>query len=639
MTDAIAARDAIAALQGHEAWAIIRRSTRAGDRDTVGVLGGRRSEVASILDIPLSEGPPADGRQCDRLVAVPFRQVTERGFDAHDDGTPLVVVEVESELEYPVAEVIEAIDEVAVDFVDRGGFEGDDDAYAKVVEAIIEDEIGQGEGANLVIGRHYRATVADWGPDKALAVFRRLLERERGAYWTYCFFTGDRYLIGASPERHVSVHGGDVRMNPISGTFRVRPPAGDDRPLDTRLREFLRDEKEIYELFMVVDEELKMMCDICTEGGQVLGPFLKPMTHLIHTEYLLAGRTSRDVREVLRDTMFAATVTGSPVENACRLIKRYEAEGRGYYGAALALFGRDPDGEPVIDSPIVIRTADVAPDGRLRVTAGATLVRDSDPAYEVAETHAKAGGILSAFGLVPQAPAPDVDLAEVVADEDVLIELNSRNRRLSTFWLDDQAGAPPDPRLAGKSVVILDGEDNFVNMLRHLLGRLGMTSEVIRHERYRPGCLDGFDLVIVGPGPGDPREGDLPKVARFREAISALLAAERPFLAVCLGHQTLCHLLGIPLAYKDIVFQGTQSPVTLGGRTERVGFYNTFVGRVGDGADELPTGVSVETDPDTGDINALTGPHYRGLQFHAESILTQRGYDLVHDLVVDLLLT
>jgi len=635
---ATSARDAIAALQGHQAWAIIRRSTRAGDRDTVGVLGGRRSEVASILDIPLEDGPPPEGRQCDRLVAVPFRQVDERGFEAHDDGTPLVVVEVESEREFSVADVVAAIDEVAVEFVDRGGFETDDDAYAKVVEAIIEDEIGQGEGANLVIGRHYRATVADWDHTKALAVLRRLLERERGAYWTYCFFTGDRYLIGASPERHVSVHGGDVRMNPISGTFRVRPPAGDERPLETRLREFLRDEKEIYELFMVVDEELKMMCDICNEGGQVLGPFLKPMTHLIHTEYLLAGRTNRDVREVLRDTMYAATVTGSPVENACRLIKQYESEGRGYYGAALALFGRDPDGEPVIDSPIVIRTADVDTDGRLKVTAGATLVRDSDPAYEVAETHAKAGGILSAFGLVPQAPAPDVDLTQVVADEDVLIELNSRNRRLSSFWLDDQAGAPPDPRLAGRSVVILDGEDNFVNMLRHVLGRLGMTSEVIRHEDYRPGCLDGFDLVIVGPGPGDPREDDNPKMARLREAVAALLADRRRFLAVCLGHQALCHQLGIPLAYKDIVFQGTQSPVSMGGRTERVGFYNTFVGRVTDGDLPLPDGVSVDTDPVTGDVNALTGPHYRGLQFHAESILTQRGYDLLHDLVVGLLL-
>ncbi|NYI99311.1 phenazine biosynthesis protein phzE [Nocardioides thalensis] len=630
------ARDAIAAIQGHEAWAIIRRSTRAKDRDTVGVLGGRRWVADSITDIPLEQGPPAEGRQCDRLVAVPFRQVAERGFQAHDDGTPLVVVDVETELEYSVADVIDAIDDTGIDFADRGGFDVGDDDYAKIVEKIIKDEIGQGEGANLVVGRHYRAVVADWSAEKALTVFRRLLERERGAYWTFLFFTGDRYLVGASPERHVSVHGGDVRMNPISGTFRVRPPEGDDRGVQPRLMEFLRDQKEIYELFMVVDEELKMMCDICNEGGQVLGPFLKPMTHLIHTEYLLAGRTNRDVREVLRDTMYAATVTGSPVENACRLIKEYEPEGRGYYGAALAIFGRDADGEPVVDSPIVIRTADVDLEGRLKVTAGATLVRDSDPAYEVAETHAKAGGILSAFGLVPPAPEHGVDLAELVADEDVLIALNSRNRRLSGFWLDDQAGTPPDPRLAGKSVVILDNADDFVNMLRHLLARMGMTTSVVRHEDYAPGSLDGHDLVIVGPGPGDPRDGDDAKVATVRTAVDELLAAERPFLAVCLGHQTLCQRLGIPLSYKDIVFQGTQSEVTVNGRRERVGFYNTFVGRADDA--DLPAGVSVEADPQSGDVNALAGPHYRGVQFHAESVLTEHGFDIVHDLVCAILL-
>ena len=78
-----------------------------------------------------------------------------------------------------------------------------------------------------MVGRHYRAQLRDWDAAKALTVLRRLLTSERGAYWTYCFWTGDRFLIGASPERHVSVHGGDVRMNPISGTFRLRgrPPA------------------------------------------------------------------------------------------------------------------------------------------------------------------------------------------------------------------------------------------------------------------------------------------------------------------------------------------------------------------------------------------------------------------------------
>ena len=637
MTATTPAREAIEALQGHEAWAIIRRSTRAGDRDTVGLIGGRRSVVESLLDVPLEEGIPADGHIADRLLAIPFRQVRERGFEAHDDGTPLVVVDIESEREFSVAEVLDAIDDTGIDFADRGGFDTEDDDYAVLVKAIIDDEIGQGEGANLVVGRNYRATVADWDAAKALTVFRRLLERERGAYWTYVFFTGDRYLIGASPERHVSIHGGDVRMNPISGTFRI-PSGGDTK---AQLLDFLHDEKEIYELFMVVDEELKMMCDICNEGGQVLGPFLKPMSRLVHTEYLLAGRTSRDPREVLRDTMYAATVTGSPVENACRLIKAYEHEGRGYYGAALAILGRDASGGPVVDSPIVIRTADVDLAGNLRVTAGATLVRDSDPAYEVAETHAKAGGILSAFGLVPAAPVPSANVAELVLDEDVLLALNARNQRLSRFWLTDQGGSPPDPRLAGKSVVILDGEDDFVNMLRHVLGVLGLTSEVVRHEEYVAGCLDGFDLVIVGPGPGDPRDDTDPKMARLREAVGALLASGRPFLAVCLGHQALCHQLGIPLAYKDIVFQGTQSPVQIDGRIERVGFYNTFVGRVAAGdavPDELPAGVSVEADGATGDIHLVRGPHYCGIQFHAESILTERGYDLLHEIVSGLLL-
>ena len=99
MTDTSTARDAIAALQGHEAWAIIRRSTRAGDRDTVGLIGGTRSVVESVLDVPLEEGVPEAGHIADRLLAVPFRQVSERGFEAHDDGTPLVVVDVETELD------------------------------------------------------------------------------------------------------------------------------------------------------------------------------------------------------------------------------------------------------------------------------------------------------------------------------------------------------------------------------------------------------------------------------------------------------------------------------------------------------------------------------------------------------------
>ncbi|CAM3503657.1 anthranilate synthase family protein [Nocardioides zeicaulis] len=630
MTETAPVADLLEQIQGHGAWAVIRRKAS----PTAGLVGGTPSEVASLLDIPLETGAPEPGRSADRLVAVPFRQVSERGFAAIDDGTPLTVVDIEAEHEVLVDDLLAALPDVPVEFAERGGFATSDEDYAEVVEAIIRDEIGQGEGANLVIGRHYRAVVADWDATRALTVLRRLLERERGAYWTFCFFTGERFLIGASPERHVSVRSGDVRMNPISGTFRVGGLSEDE--LKAGLLEFLADEKEVFELFMVVDEELKMMCDICQEGGQVLGPFLKPMTHLIHTEYLLAGRSDRDHREILRDTMFAATVTGAPVENACRLIADYEPEGRGYYGAALALFGRSPDGTPTMDSPILIRTADVSTSGELKVTAGATLVRDSDAAYEVAETRAKAGGILSAFGLAPAAATDGAGIAELARDEDVVLALGSRNQRLSRFWLTDQAGEPADPALSGRSAVILHGEDDFVNMLVHVLGSFGMTARVVRHEDYATGAFDGADLVIVGPGPGDPREGEHPKIAAFRRAVDDLLGSGQPFLAVCLGHQTLCQRLGLDLAYKDVVFQGTQSPVRLDGRTERVGFYNTFVGRVPAGL-ELPDGVRVDADEATGDIHAISGPGFRGIQFHAESILTENGYDLLHAAVRDLL--
>lgn len=627
------AQAALEQVTGREAWAVIRIR----DSATVTLVGGPLVATEKLADIPIGEGAPEPGRRFDSLAAVPFRQVAERGFDVHDDGTPLAVVQITDEFEIPLAELVAALPDESIDFADRGGFETDDDAYAAVVEQIIAEEIGNGEGANLVVGRHYRAQLDDWdaetGAAKALTVLRRLLENERGAYWTYCFWTGDRFLIGASPERHVSVQNGDVRMNPISGTFRLRGLEPSERK--AKLLDFLADEKEIYELFMVVDEELKMMCDICHEGGQVLGPFLKPMTHLVHTEYLLAGRTHRDVRDVLRDSMFAATVTGAPVENACKLIKRYEAEGRGYYAGALALIGRDAHGGQTADSPIMIRTADVSPTGALKVTAGATLVRDSDPHSEVAETFAKASGILSAFGLVPAAAGEPSQMEDLTHDEDVLIALNSRNQRLSKFWLTDQSGAAPAPELTGRSIAILHGEDDFANMLCHVFAVLGMKPSIIRHEDFKPGDFDAYDIAVVGPGPGDPRDEESAKIATFRGAVDGLLASGKPFLSVCLGHQVLCHRLGIPLAFKDIVFQGTQSTVSIGGKPEAVGFYNTFVGRHLDG-DTLPEGVSVETDPATGDIHLVAGPHFRGVQFHAESILTENGVVLLQRLLLDL---
>src|SRR5690606_3432412 len=257
----------------------------------------------------------------------------------------------------------------------------------------------EGEGANFVLRRDVVARTTTEPALAALTWLRRLLTDERGAYWTFAVHTPGHALVGATPERHVSVREGRVWMNPISGTF--RHPA-EEEEVEPLFRAFVQDTKETEELFMVVDEEMKMMAQICSDGGRITGPLLKQMAHLTHTEYLLDGASEADVREVLRHTMFAPTVTGSPMENACSVIRRYEPTGRGYYSGVLALGDLDEEGGERLDAPILIRTAHVDAGGTVTVSAGATLVRHSDPESECAETSAKARGMLAALGLRPR---------------------------------------------------------------------------------------------------------------------------------------------------------------------------------------------------------------------------------------------
>ncbi|MFD7258778.1 anthranilate synthase family protein [Streptomyces sp. NPDC059874] len=600
-------------------FALLRRRTPGRDHATVEVLLGPVHEAERLADLPVRELPT--------LALVPFRQIRERGFDVRDDGTPLSVLVADEAYEIPLSEALAALPAHAVR-VDGGRFDVPDEEYAATVERVIEDEIGRGEGANFVIRRTYEGRIDGFGRADALALFRRLLEGERGAYWTYVVHTGERTLVGASPEVHVRMSGGTVVMNPISGTY--RHPAGG--PTVDSLLSFLGDRKETEELSMVVDEELKMMCTVGDRGGVVVGPRLKEMSHLAHTEYELRGRSSLDVREVLRETMFAATVTGSPVQNACRVIERYESGGRGYYAGALALLGLDPAGSQTLDSPILIRTADIAPDGTLRVPVGATLVRHSDPAGEVAETHAKAAGVLAALGVRPAAPRPAFEGARLAEDPRVQAALRARRADLAPFWLrmQEQPSAP-----TGHALVI-DGEDTFTAMLAHVLRVAGLEVTVRRYDDpgLRAAALAWEGPIVLGPGPGNPADAADPKMRMLRALAADLLAAHRGgLLGVCLGHELLAAELGLPLIRKAEPAQGAQTRIDLFGVEEVVGFYNTYTARCEAGAE--PDGVEVSRDPVTGEVHALRSAAggFAGVQFHPESVLTLRGAELLRELV------
>lgn len=603
--------------------------------ETVEVLTGEVRDVDLLADIPLhSSTDSGTGTEAREVFAmVPYRQVRERGFVAQDDGAPLRCLLVDEHRHFPREAALASLPQVAVPLSDAG-FDLADEEYAEIVERVIADEIGRGEGANFVIRRDFTARIDADERQAALTWFRALLAHERGAYWTFAVVTPGVIAVGASPEAHVVARGGVVTMNPISGTF--RHPAGG--ATKESLIEFLTSTKETEELFMVVDEELKMMSAVCSDGGRITGPHLKQMSRLTHTEYMLRGRSTMDPRDILRETMFAPTVTGSPMQNACTVIRRHEREPRGYYSGVAALFTPNDAGSHDLDAPILIRTV-YLDEQTLRVPVGATLVRHSDPHGEVGETHGKAAGVLGAIGAIPRdtvaearedadAPGEHTDLA---ADPDVAALLASRNSRLADFWLQPQQDHTGDA-FAGRSALLVDAEDRFTTMLAHQLRHLGLTVEIVNWDEVSDAAVDSADLLVAGPGPGDPRDATLPRIARMREIVARRRGSGAPLLAVCLSHQILSDGFGIALEPLAAPHQGLQKSVPVFGEDASIGFYNTFTARVAPGTTQVGA-AEVSADAASGDVYALRGEGFASVQGHLESILSRDGMTTLERLV------
>ncbi|WP_326686778.1 MULTISPECIES: anthranilate synthase family protein [unclassified Streptomyces] len=633
-------------------------------RDTVELLTGPVRELRELSELSWHRAGTPRSRAV--LALLPFRQIAERGFDCHDGKEPVLAMLVDERADTSAQGLLPLLERLPLREAEAA-FDLDDAAYAACVRRVVDEEIAAGAGANFVIRRTLSAKLPDYSHLTALAMFGRLLRQEAGAYWTFVIHTGERTFVGATPERHVCLNGGRAVMNPISGTYR-HPPSGAELE---GLVSFLADRKETDELSMVVDEELKMMAGVCGRGARLRGPYLKMMARLSHTEYLLEGESDRDPVDILRATMFAPTVTGSPLENACRVITRHERDSRGYYSGVAALIETDHRQRPVLDSSILIRTADIDSGGTLRLSVGATLVRHSDPASEAAETRAKAAGLLDATGLrlagETDQPSPEGRKAGAAVAEEpsphprprpthallaghprIREALARRNAPLAGFWLEDppkdtpQADRPePSQPLLGLDTLVVDAEDTFTGMLAIQLRALGARTTVLPYDQAagRP-ARSRPDLVVVGPGPGDPRDDEDPRIRTVLGTVARLLEGPTAFVAVCLGHQLLARRLGFEVVPRAVPNQGLQKKIDFFGREEPVGFYNSFTAHASSSRVSCP-GVAgevlVSRDPEAGDIHGLRGPGFSSAQFHPESVLTSNGIDLVADLATSAL--
>ncbi|MFN4019216.1 MAG: anthranilate synthase component I family protein [Erythrobacter sp.] len=260
-----------------------------------------------------------------------------------------------------------------------------DDYTAMVRRA--KDYILAGDIFQVVLAQRFTCPF----PLPPLALYRAL-RRVNPSPFLYFLDLPGFALVGSSPEILVRVRDGEVTIRPIAGTR----PRGATRDEDSANEaSLLADPKERAEHLMLLDLGRNDVGRVARAGTvEVTDSFtIERYSHVMHIVSNVVGRLdpSKDALDALFAGFPAGTVSGAPKIRACEIIASLEPETRGAYAGGVGYFA--PDGS--LDSCIVLRTA-VVKDGVMHVQAGAGIVADSDPDYELAECRAKAGALIAA---------------------------------------------------------------------------------------------------------------------------------------------------------------------------------------------------------------------------------------------------
>jgi len=204
----------------------------------------------------------------------------------------------------------------------------------------------------------------------------------------------DVAIISSSPERLVSVRNQVVSTRPIAGTR----PRGSGESADSALSdELLEHPKERAEHVMLIDLERNDLGRVCAPGTVEVNEFmvLESYAHVHHIVSNVRGRLKESLgpADAIRAVFPGGTITGCPKVRCMEIINELEHGPRGAYTGSIGYLNRDGS----LDMNILIRTMVMNGD-RIELKAGAGIVADSDPEAELAETQAKARGLLMALG-------------------------------------------------------------------------------------------------------------------------------------------------------------------------------------------------------------------------------------------------
>jgi len=183
-------------------------------------------------------------------------------------------------------------------------------------------------------------------------------------------------------------------------------------------------------------------------------------------------------------------------------------------------------------------------------------------------------------------------------------------------------------------VLVIDNYDSFVYTLDGYLQQLGAQTTVLRNDAVPAeqvaALIADYDAVLISPGPGNPASAGI-SIA----VVHAALAARKPLLGVCLGHQAIAEALGGTVSHADELMHGKTSQVQHDGSAFYNGVPESFRATryhslaIVDGT--VPDELIVTARTDGGIIMGVrhrTAPMH-GVQFHPESVLTEGGYRML----------
>jgi anthranilate synthase component 1 len=262
------------------------------------------------------------------------------------------------------------------------------DGVRRIREYILAGDIFQ---ANL--SRAWRGRFAQ--PVEAADLFQRLVHNNPGPFAALSRID-DQAIVSSSPERLVSSRHGVVQTRPIAGTRR----RGADEHEDAVLKaELIVHPKERAEHIMLLDLERNDLGRVSRPGSVQVDECMVIETYR-HVHHIVSNVRGELRPEVTPGQLLAAlfpggTITGCPKVRCMQILAELEGCARGPYTGSLGYLNRDGS----LDTNILIRTLHLDGQG-FTLRAGAGIVADSEPEAELAETRAKARGLLRALGLM-----------------------------------------------------------------------------------------------------------------------------------------------------------------------------------------------------------------------------------------------